>query len=51
MKNYPIAKSRRIRSTSFSEKVESQGVKAYTVYNHMLLPTFFHLTRGRIQSS
>ena len=41
MKNYPIAKSRRIRSTSFSEKVESQGVKAYTVYNHMLLPTFF----------
>ena len=41
MKNFPIAKSRRIRSTSFSEKVESQGVKAYTVYNHMLLPTFF----------
>ena len=41
MKKFPIAKSRRIRSTSFSERVESHGVKAYTVYNHMLLPTFF----------
>ena len=41
MKNFPIVKSRRIRSTSFSERVERQGVKAYTVYNHMLLPTFF----------
>ena len=41
MKKIPIAKSRRIRSTSFSERVESHGVKAYTVYNHMLLPTFF----------
>ncbi len=41
MKNFPIAKSRRLRSTSFSERIEKQGVKAYTVYNHMLLPTFF----------
>ncbi|MBD1172577.1 dimethylsulfoniopropionate demethylase [Pelagibacterales bacterium SAG-MED05] len=41
MKKFPIAKSRRIRSTSFSKRVESHGVKAYTVYNHMLLPTFF----------
>ena len=41
MKKFPIAKSRRIRSTSFSERVENHGVKAYTVYNHMLLPTFF----------
>ncbi len=41
MKNFPIAKSRRIRSTIFSERIEKQGVKAYTVYNHMLLPTFF----------
>jgi len=41
MKKIPIAKSRRIRSTSFSERVESHGVKVYTVYNHMLLPTFF----------
>ncbi len=41
MKKFLIAKSRRIRSTSFSERVENHGVKAYTVYNHMLLPTFF----------
>ncbi len=41
MKKIPIIKSRRIRSTSFSDRIEKQGVKAYTVYNHMLLPTFF----------
>jgi len=41
MKIFPIARSRRVRSTSFSERIENQGVKAYTVYNHMLLPTFF----------
>ena len=41
MKNFSIAKSKRVRSTPFSERIESQGVKAYTVYNHMLLPTFF----------
>ncbi|MEO6571499.1 MAG: dimethylsulfoniopropionate demethylase, partial [Ilumatobacteraceae bacterium] len=31
----------RIRSTPFSERVEDNGVKAYTVYNHMLLPVMF----------
>ena len=41
MKNFLITKSRRLRSTSFSSRIESQGVKGYTVYNHMLLPTFF----------
>lgn len=33
--------SRRLRSTPFTRRVTEQGVKAYTVYNHMLLPTVF----------
>ncbi len=33
--------SRRTRSTPFTPHVESAGVQAYTVYNHMLLPTSF----------
>jgi dimethylsulfoniopropionate demethylase len=33
--------SRRTRKTPFSPHVEAAGVKGYTVYNHMLLPTFF----------
>ncbi|MFS4583155.1 dimethylsulfoniopropionate demethylase [Phaeobacter sp. C3_T13_0] len=36
-----ISPSRRLRRTAFSEGVEAQGVKAYTVYNRMLLPTVF----------
>ncbi len=36
-----ISPSRRLRRTPFSEGVEAAGVKAYTVYNHMLLPTLF----------
>lgn len=36
-----IAPSRRLRRTPFSEGVEAAGVKGYTVYNHMLLPTVF----------
>jgi dimethylsulfoniopropionate demethylase len=36
-----ISPSRRLRRTPFSEGVERAGVKAYTVYNHMLLPTVF----------
>ena len=36
-----ISPSRRIRRTPFSEGVEAAGVKGYTVYNHMLLPTMF----------
>ena len=31
----------RQRRTPFSEGVEAQGVTAYTVYNHMLLPAIF----------
>ena len=53
MKNFYISKSRRVRSTPFTKKIEEQGVKSYTVYNHMLLPTTFsnideeYLHRGR----
>jgi dimethylsulfoniopropionate demethylase len=36
-----ISPSRRLRRTPFSEGVEAAGVTAYTVYNHMLLPTVF----------
>ncbi len=41
MKNYYIAKSRRIRSTPYTSRIENQGVTAYSVYNHMLLPAAF----------
>jgi len=36
-----LSLSRRLRRTPFSEGVEAAGVKGYTVYNHMLLPTVF----------
>jgi len=36
-----ISQTRRLRRTPFSEGVEAAGVKAYTVYNRMLLPTVF----------
>jgi dimethylsulfoniopropionate demethylase len=36
-----IISSPRIRSTPFTERVEAEGVKAYTVYNHMLLASAF----------
>ncbi|WP_120635392.1 dimethylsulfoniopropionate demethylase [Ruegeria sp. EL01] len=36
-----ISLSRRLRRTPFSDGVQAAGVKAYTVYNHMLLPTVF----------
>ena len=41
MKKLPIAKSRRLRSTPYTDRIEKQGVSAYTVYNHMLLPAVF----------
>ena len=40
-KQHFISKSTRLRSTPFSDQIEEQGVKSYTVYNHMLLPTVF----------
>ena len=36
-----ITPTRRLRATPFTPRVEAAGVKAYTIYNHMLLPTMF----------
>ncbi|MEX0301103.1 MAG: dimethylsulfoniopropionate demethylase, partial [Leisingera sp.] len=36
-----LSHSRRLRDTPFTSGVEAAGVKAYTVYNRMLLPTVF----------
>ncbi|MFV2052938.1 dimethylsulfoniopropionate demethylase [Aliiroseovarius sp. YM-037] len=36
-----ISPNGRVRRTPFSDGVEAAGVKGYTVYNHMLLPTVF----------
>ena len=47
MKNYSIFKSRRLRSTPYTSRIEKQGVTAYTIYNHMLLPAAF----GSIEDS
>ena len=47
MKTYSIAKSRRLRSTPYTSRIEKQGVTAYSSYNHMLLPAAF----GSIEDS
>ena len=41
MKNFSIVKSRRLRSTPYTDRIEDHGVTSYTVYNHMLLPASF----------
>ena len=41
MSNIQIAKAKRLRSTPYTSRIEKQGLKAYTVYNHMLLATVF----------
>ena len=41
MANRHLSISRRTRSTVFTKRVEATNIKAYTVYNHMLLPTEF----------
>ena len=41
MSSFVIAKSRRVRSTPYTSRIEKQGVTSYTVYNHMLLPSSF----------
>ena len=41
MKNYFLSKSKRLRETPYTSRIEKQGVTAYTIYNHMLLPTRF----------
>ncbi len=47
MKTFSIAKSRRMRSTPYTSRIEKQGVTAYSIYNHMLLPAAF----GSIEDS
>jgi dimethylsulfoniopropionate demethylase len=44
MKKFYIAKARRLRCTPFSSRIESQGLIAYTTFNHMLLPAAFEGT-------
>ena len=44
MNKFYIAKARRLRSTPYSSRIESQGLTAYTTYNHMLLPAAFEDT-------
>lgn len=41
MTNYFVAKSKRLRSTPYTSRIEKQGVTAYSTYNHMLLPAAF----------
>ena len=41
MKTFLIAKSRRLRGTPYTSRIEKQGVTAYSIYNHMLLPAAF----------
>ena len=41
MKKFYIAKARRLRGIPYSSRIESQGLTAYTTYNHMLLPAGF----------
>ncbi len=42
MKKFFITKNRRLRITPFTSRIEKQGLKNYTVYNHMFLPTVFN---------
>lgn len=35
-----------MRRTPFTRRVEANGVQAYTIYNHMLLPAFFESTEA-----
>ena len=41
MKKFSIAKSRRVRSTPYTSRIEAQGVTTYSSYNHMLMPAAF----------
>ncbi|MEM1345094.1 MAG: dimethylsulfoniopropionate demethylase [Pseudomonadota bacterium] len=41
-----FTRSRRIRETPFSRRVDAAGVASYTCYNHMLLATGFGDTEG-----
>ena len=41
MSSHFLSLSRRIRKTHFTDRVIENGVKGFTVYNHMLLPASF----------
>jgi dimethylsulfoniopropionate demethylase len=41
-----IVPSRRVRGHPFTAGVQAAGVKAYTVYNHMLLPAISKVTEA-----
>ena len=41
MSKITIAKAKRLRTTPYTSRIEKQGLKAYTTYNHMLLPAAF----------
>ena len=41
MKKFEISKNRRVKVTPYTTRLENYGVGGYTVYNHMLLPTYF----------
>ena len=42
MKKFFIIKNRRLRSTPFASRIEKQGLKSYSIYNHMFLPAAFN---------
>ena len=44
MKQISIARAKRLRSTPYTSRIEKQGLKSYTIYNHMLLPAGFEGT-------
>jgi len=44
MNKITIAKAKRLRTTPYTSRIEKQGLSAYSVYNHMLLPAGFNLS-------
>jgi dimethylsulfoniopropionate demethylase len=44
MNDIKIAKAKRLRTTPYTSRIEKQGLKSYTIYNHMLLPASFEGT-------
>ena len=44
MTKISIAKARRLRTTPYTSRIEKQGLSAYSVYNHMLLPAGFDVS-------
>lgn len=45
-KSFPfLSLTSRLRSTPYSQRLDTLGIQAYTVYNHMLLPTVYKSIR------